>query len=200
MISGLAVAGRIGGALSCGAPAASGRERETIMVNRDGKGRDGRSGKAGDGRAEVKVLARNRRARHDYEILETFEAGLALSGTEVKSARAGRVQLKDSHVEVRNGEAWLIGAHIGAYEAGNRWNHAPERDRKLLLHRREVDKIFGRTLGKGTTAIPLSVYLKGNWIKTEIALAQGKKLYDKREAAKRRILDREAEEAIKGAR
>jgi len=156
--------------------------------------------KADRGRPAVKVLARNRRARHDYDILETFEAGLALTGTEVKSARAGRVQLKDSYVEVRDGEAWLVGAHVSPYEAGNRWNHDPERARKLLLHRREVDKIFGRTMGKGTTAIPLAVLLKGNWIKVEIALAQGKKLYDKREAAKRRILDREAEEAIKGAR
>lgn len=169
------------------------------MANRDGKARDGRGGKSGGRRGEVVVLARNRRARHDYDILETFEAGLELAGTEVKSAREGKVQLKDSHVEVRDGQAWLVGAHIGPYEAANRWNHAPERDRKLLLHRREVDKIFGRTLGKGTTAIPLSIYLKGNWIKAEIALAQGKKLYDKREAAKRRILDREAEEAIKGA-
>jgi SsrA-binding protein len=179
------------------------------MASSDGKRRDGGSrgggerpsGKAAGGRRdEVRVLARNRRARHDYDVLETFEAGLALTGTEVKSARAGRVQLKDSHVEVRDGQAWLVGAHISPYEAANRWNHDPERDRKLLLHRREVDKIFGRTQAKGMTAIPLAVYARGNWIKAEIALAQGKKLYDKREAARRRILDREAEEAVKGAR
>ncbi len=178
------------------------------MASKDGKSRDGgrgggerRAGKpAGGRRDEVRVLARNRRARHDYDVLETFEAGLALTGTEVKSARAGRVQLKDSHVEIRDGEAWLVGAHISPYEAANRWNHDPERDRKLLLHRREVDKLFGRTQAKGMTAIPLAVYARGNWIKAEIALAQGKKLYDKREAAKRRILDREAEEAIKGER
>jgi len=179
------------------------------MASKDGKSRDGggrsggdrRGGKAAGARPdELRVLARNRRARHDYDIVETFEAGLALTGSEVKSARAGRVQLKDSHVEVRDGDAWLIGAHISPYEAANRWNHDPERDRKLLLHRREVDKIFGRTLAKGMTAIPLAVYARGNWIKAEIALAQGKKLYDKREAARRRILDREAEEAVKGAR
>lgn len=162
--------------------------------------RQGKPQGRSEGKPEIRVLARNRRARHDYEILETFEAGLALTGTEVKSARDGRVQLKDSHVVVRDGEAFLVGAHVSPYEQGNRWNHDAERERKLLLHRREIDKIFGRTLGKGTTAIPLSVYLKGNRIKAEIALAQGKKLYDKREAAKRRILDREAEEAIKGAR
>lgn len=165
-----------------------------------GGARNKAGGRDKTGKPELRVLARNRRARHDYEILETFEAGVALAGTEVKSARDGRIQLKDGHVQVRDGEAWLVGVHVSPYEQGNRWNHEAERDRKLLLHRREIDKIFGRTLGKGTTAIPLSVYLKGNRIKVEIALAQGKKLYDKREAAKRRILDREAEEAIKGGR
>jgi SsrA-binding protein len=151
-------------------------------------------------KSDSRVIASNRRVRHDYEILETFEAGMKLSGTEVKSAREGRVQLKDSYVEIRNGEAWLVGAHISPYSHGNRLNHPPERDRKLLLNRRELDRLFGRTLGKGLTVVPLSVYLKGNWIKVEIALAQGKKLYDKREVARRRILDREAEEAVKGAR
>lgn len=159
------------------------------------KNKAGRPG-GGGGR----LLARNRRARHDYDILDTFEAGMVLTGTEVKAAREGKVQLKDSYVEVREGEAYLVGVHIGAYGAGNRWNHEPERDRKLLLARREIDKIYGRTLGQGITTVPLAVYLKGNWIKCEIALAQGKKLYDKREAARRRILDREAEEAIKGPR
>jgi SsrA-binding protein len=146
-----------------------------------------------------RVLASNRRARHEYHVLETFEAGLELTGTEVKAAREGRVQLKDSYVEVRDGQAWLVGVHISPYSHGNRQNHPPERDRRLLLHRREIDRIFGRTMAKGLTAIPLEIYLKGNWIKAELALAQGKKLWDKREAAKKRILDREAEEAIKGA-
>lgn len=143
-----------------------------------------------------RVLASNRRARHDYHVLETFEAGLELTGTEVKSARQGKVQLKDSYVEVRDGQAWLVGAHVSPYSHGNRQNHPPERDRRLLLHRREVDRLLGRTQAKGLTAIPLSLYVKGNWIKLEIALAQGKKLYDKRQAAKQRILDREAEEAV----
>jgi SsrA-binding protein len=146
-----------------------------------------------------RVLASNRRARHEYHVLETFEAGLELTGTEVKAAREGRVQLKDSYVEVRDGQAWLVGVHISPYSHGNRQNHPPERDRRLLMHRREIDRIFGRTMAKGLTAIPLEIYLKGNWIKAELALAQGKKLWDKREAAKKRILDREAEEAIKGA-
>ncbi len=143
-----------------------------------------------------KSLAENRRARHEYTILDTFEAGLQLKGTEVKAARNGKVQLRDSYVEVRNGEAWLVGAHIGPYTHGNRENHQPERPRKLLLQRRELDKILGRTQLKGLTAIPLKVYLKGNWIKVEIALAQGKKLHDKRQAEREKELDREARAAI----
>jgi SsrA-binding protein len=144
-------------------------------------------------------LASNKRARHDYEILETFEAGISLSGTEVKSMRAGKVQLKDSYVEVRDGEAFLVGAHVSPYLQGNRENHDPERSRKLLLHRRELDKIYGRTTIQGLTCIPLRVYLQKNRIKLEIALARGKKLYDKRAAAKRQILDREAEEGMRSA-
>jgi SsrA-binding protein len=144
----------------------------------------------------MRELASNRRARHDYHILETLEAGLRLSGTEVKAARTGKVQLKDSFVEVRNGEAWLVGVHISPYSHGNRENHLPERDRKLLLRKRQIDRLFGRTQLKGQTVIPLSVYLKGNWVKVEIALAQGKKQYDKRETIKERELDREAQAAI----
>jgi SsrA-binding protein len=141
-------------------------------------------------------LAENRRARHEFLILETFEAGLVLTGTEVKAARTGKVQLREAFVEVRNGEAWLIGAHIGAYSHGNRENHEPERPRKLLLNKRELDKLFGRIQLKGQTAVPLKVYLKGNWIKVEIALAQGKKLHDKRQAEKEKELDREAAAAL----
>ena len=107
------------------------------------------------------------------------------------------MQLKDSYVEVRDGQAWLVGAHISPYSHGNRANHEPERDRRVLLHRREIDRIFGRTLMQGQTAVPLSVYLKGNWIKMEVALAKGRKLYDKRQAAKERIADQEAEAAIR---
>lgn len=149
---------------------------------------------------EKRVLARNKRARHDYEILETLDAGLVLKGTEVKSAREGRVQLKDSYVTVTDGEAWLVGAHISPYSHGTHVNHDPERPRKLLLHRREVDKLMGRTTIKGETAVPLSVYLDGNWIKVEVALARGRKLYDKRHEERKKIAQREAEEAIRGRR
>jgi SsrA-binding protein len=149
---------------------------------------------------EPRPLASNKKARHDYHILESFEAGIRLSGTEVKAVRTGKVQLKDSYVEFRNGQAYLVGAHISHYSHGNRENHEPEAVRKLLLKRREIDRLFGRTQLKGLTVVPLSVYLKGNWIKVEIALAQGKKLYDKRETEKTRELDREVEAAVKGGK
>jgi SsrA-binding protein len=142
-------------------------------------------------------LASNRRAHHDYHILETLESGIQLSGTEVKAARSGKVQLKDSYVEFRNGQAFLVGVHISPYSHGNRENHPPEQPRKLLLKRREIERLFGRTQLAGHTVVPLSVYLKGNWIKVELALAQGKKLYDKRQAAKKKEQDREAADAIK---
>jgi len=148
----------------------------------------------------VRSLAQNRRALHDYEILDRVEAGIELTGTEVKSARTGKVQLKDAYVAFDKDQAWLIGAHISAYSHGNRENHLPERPRRLLLKRREIDRLFGRTQLKGLTVIPLAVYLKGNWIKLELGLAQGKKLYDKREAERRRTLDREMEEAVRGER
>ena len=143
-------------------------------------------------------LASNKRARHDYHVLETVEAGIQLAGTEVKSAREGRVQLKDSYVDFKDGQAFLVGAHISPYSHGNRENKEPERVRRLLLKKREIDRLFGRTQLKGLTVVPLTLYLKGNWIKVEIALVQGKKLYDKRESAKTRELDREAEAAVKG--
>jgi len=149
---------------------------------------------------EVRPLASNKRARHEYHILETFEAGIELAGTEVKSVREGRVQLKDSYVEFKDGQAWLVGVHISPYSHGNRENKEPERVRRLLLRKREVERLFGRTQLKGLTVVPLSVYLKGNWIKVEIGLAQGKKLYDKRETEKTRELDREMEAAVKGGK
>lgn len=148
----------------------------------------------------VRPLASNKRARHDYHVLETYEAGIKLSGTEVKAVRSGKVQLKDSYIEFKDGQAFLVGAHISPYSHGNRENHEPEAVRKLLLKKREIDRLFGRTQLKGLTVVPLSVYLKGNWIKVEIALAQGKKLYDKRESEKTRELDREVEAAVKGGR
>ncbi len=154
----------------------------------------------GSDKAAVRRLAANRRARHDYEIKDTFEAGIALLGSEVKSARQGKVQLKDSYVEVRDGEAFLVNAHISPYSHGNRQNHDPERPRKLLLNRREIDRIFGRTAIQGLTCVPLSVYLKGNKIKVEIALARGRKLYDKRQAARRKTMEEEARAAIRDRR
>ena len=145
---------------------------------------------------DKKVLASNRRAHHDYHVLEKLEAGIALTGTEVKSIRLGRIQLKESHIEIRDNEAWLVGAHVSPYSHGNRENHDPERRRKLLLKRRQIDKLFGRTVLKGATIIPLSVYLSGNLIKVEIAVAQGKKRHDKRQAEKEKELDKEARESM----
>ncbi len=147
----------------------------------------------------VRQLASNRRAFHEYHIHERLEAGIALTGTEVKAARAGKVQLKDGFVEFRGGEAYLMSIHISHYSHGNRENHEPERPRKLLLKRREISRFSGRAQAKGHTVVPLKLYLKGNRVKVEIALAQGKKLYDKRQAARERDLDREAREAMKNA-
>ena len=147
-----------------------------------------------------RLLASNRRALHDYHVLEKEEAGIALSGTEVKAIRTGKVQIKDSFVEFRDGQAWLVNAHISPYSHGNRENHLPERERRLLLKKRQIDRFFGRTLAKGLTVVPLSIYLKGNWIKVEVALVQGKKQYDKRQAEREKELDREADAAVKTGR
>lgn len=147
----------------------------------------------------IRQLASNRKARHDYHIHEDLEAGLVLTGTEVKAARSGKVQLKDSHVEFRDGEAFLVGVHISPYSHGNRENHVPDRPRKLLLKRREIERLFGRVQVKGFTVVPLKLYLKGNLVKVSVALVSGKKLYDKRQAEKERELDREAREAVKTA-
>ena len=144
-------------------------------------------------------LASNRKAFHEYHVHERFEAGLALTGTEVKAARSGKVQLKEGFVEFRGDQAFLSGVHISPYSHGNRENHLPDRPRKLLLHRRELNKLLGRSQAKGHTIVPLSMYLKGNRIKVEIALVQGKKLYDKRQAAKEREMKKEAREAMKVA-
>ncbi len=144
-----------------------------------------------------KLIATNRKAYHDYFILQKVEAGMALTGTEVKSLRDGRANLKDSYVNFERGEAYLYGAHISPYSHGNRQNHDPERTRKLLLHRREIDKLLGQVVEKGLTIVPLRLYFKGGRVKAEIAVVRGKKLYDKRETEKRRQLDREAEAAMK---
>jgi SsrA-binding protein len=146
-----------------------------------------------------RILARNRKAHHEYLLSDVIEAGIVLGGTEVKAMRAGKVQLKDGFVEFRDGEAWLTSVHVSHYSHGNRENHEPEQPRKLLLKKREIDRLSGRIQTKGFTVIPLSVYLKGNRIKVEIALARGKKLYDKRQAERERELDREARQAMKTA-
>lgn len=145
----------------------------------------------------MKPLVVNRRARFEYELLERFEAGLALTGSEVKSIRDGRANLQDGHVEFAGGEAFLVGVHISPYPNAGYANHEPDRRRKLLLHRREIRRLAGKVAEKGLTVIPLAVVQAGNWLKVELALARGKKLHDKRETLRRRTLDREAEAAVK---
>ena len=149
---------------------------------------------------EGKVLATNRKARHDYHIVETFEAGIALQGTEVKSLRDGRANLKEAYGAVEGGEVFLVNCHISPYEAGNRFNHDPLRKRKLLLHRQEIRRLIGKVQEKGLTLIPLAFSLKGRRVKVELALARGKKLYDKREDIKRRTSEREIAQALKAVR
>ncbi len=144
-----------------------------------------------------KVLATNRKAYHDYHIDETHEAGVVLTGTEIKSVRAGSINLRDSYAQVRNGEMWLMNAHIAPYEPASRQNVDPYRDRKLLMHRKEIMRLFGRAQEKGLTLIPLQMYLKKNKAKVEIGLARGKKQYDKREAIAKRDSAREIQRAAK---
>jgi len=146
-----------------------------------------------------RVVATNRKAYHDYHILDTLEAGIALVGSEIKSVRAGRVNLRDSFVLFRNGEAWLVNAHIAGYAQASHYDHDPRRDRKLLMHRREIERWRGRVEERGLTVVPLRMYLKNNLAKVEIALAKGKRAYDKREAIARREQDREIRRAIKEA-
>ena len=150
--------------------------------------------------SEDRVVATNRRARHEYEILETLEAGLVLRGTEVKSLRDGQVNFKDSYATVRNGEAWLRGCHISPYSHGTDANHEPERDRKLLLHKREITRIVGKTAEKGLTVVPLKIYFKHGRIKIEIGLARGKKLHDKRATLRERETRREMEKEARAGR
>jgi len=146
--------------------------------------------------AKIKILSDNRHASHNYHLLDRFEAGIALTGTEVKSARDGKIQLKDSFAEVSGNEAWLLNAHISQYSHGNRENHEPTRRRKLLLHREEIDKLLGKTREKGLTLIPTKLYLKNGRIKCELAVAKGKKLHDKRETERAREMEAEARAAI----
>ena len=143
-----------------------------------------------------KILSDNRQASYNYHLFERYEAGLVLSGTEVKAAKGGRVQLKESFAEVVGNEAWLLNAHISEYSHGNRENHEPVRRRKLLLHRREIDKLLGKTREKGLTLVPTRMYLKNGRIKVEIAVGKGKKLHDKRETIRKREMDAEARAAM----
>jgi SsrA-binding protein len=138
----------------------------------------------------IKTVISNRKARFEYEILDRIEAGIVLRGTEVKSVRAGNVSLQESYAEERGGELWLQGCTIQPYEHGNINNHEPTRPRKLLVHRKELDKVVARVAEKGLTLVPLSIYFKGSTLKVEIGIARGKKLYDKRETTKARESDR----------
>src|SRR6202166_3926376 len=140
----------------------------------------------------------NRNASHNYFLLEKFEAGVVLTGTEVKSVRGGLANLKDSYGLVKDDAVWLLNAHIGPYEHGNIFNHAPLRTRKLLMHREEIRKLIGKTQQKGLTLIPTRMYFKNGRVKVELALAKGKQLWDKRETERRRTADKEARDAIRG--
>ncbi len=146
---------------------------------------------------EEKVLAANRAAFHEYHISDKYEAGIALTGTEVKSVMGGRVQLKESYVAVRDGEVWLFNAHISPYSHGNRENHEPLRTRKLLLHKREIDRLDDAAAKQGMTLVATRAYLKNGRIKIEVGVARGKKLYDKRETEMRRTVERETRAQLK---
>jgi SsrA-binding protein len=150
--------------------------------------------------ALIKILSDNRQAGHNYHLFEKYEAGIALSGTEVKAAKTGKVQLKDAYADIVGNEAWLINAHISQYSHGNRENHEPVRRRKLLLHRAEIDKLLGKAKEKGLTLIPTKLYLKNGKIKCELAIGRGKKLHDKREAERTREQNEEARNAIRQQR
>jgi SsrA-binding protein len=146
------------------------------------------------------TVALNRRARHDYAIEETLEAGIVLTGTEIKSIRAGRANLAEAYARIEHGEAWLIGAHIAPYEQGNRYNHEPTRTRKLLLHRDQIAELIGKTQAKGYTLIPLRLYIRDGLAKLELGIGRGKKAHDKRRAIAERDMRRELERQTKDAR
>jgi len=146
---------------------------------------------------EINIISTNRKAFHEYHILETFEAGIQLVGSEVKSIREGNVSLKESYVLIRKGEAWIKGAHIAAYSHTGFEGHDPVHDRKLLLHKREILRIESKLAEKGLTAIPTKIYFKGGFIKVEIGLAKGKKLHDKRDTKKKRDVERDIQRALR---
>lgn len=144
-----------------------------------------------------KVISQNRKARHDYFVDETYEAGIVLTGTEVKSVRQARVNLRDSYAQVDGGELILYNMHISPYDQGNRFNHDPLRRRKLLMHRREINRLIGKVKERGYTLVPLKIYLKGGLVKVELALAKGKRMYDKRQVLREKESMREAERVLK---
>jgi len=150
--------------------------------------------------AGQKLIAENRKARHDYHLLDRYEAGLVLTGTEVKSLRDGRAHLRQAYATVRDGEAWLVGAHIAEYGHGNVANHDPDRDRKLLLHQREIASLIGKTQEKGLTLVPTRLYFKDGRAKVELALARGKEQRDKRRDVAKRDAERQIERALKSRR
>jgi SsrA-binding protein len=147
-----------------------------------------------------KLIAQNRKARHNYDIEDTYEAGIVLTGTEVKSLRAGRASLVDGYAEVRDGEVWLRNVHIPEYDQGSWTNHEPRRSRKLLMRRDEISRLIGKTRERGLTLVPLSLYFKDGYAKVEIALAKGKRTHDKRQALAEKQAKREAERAMARAR
>ncbi len=146
---------------------------------------------------EVKQVATNRKALYEYFIEDRFEAGIALTGTEIKSVRAGRVNLRDGFVLIRNGEAWLVNVHISPYDFGNRENHEPRRERRLLLHKQEIRKMLGKVSERGWTVVPLNIHLVKGRAKVEVALVRGKRLYDRKDAVAERDADRELRRQIK---
>ena len=159
------------------------------------KSKTNKTNNKGDG---YRVVSDNRQARYLYEILETYEAGIQLVGTEVKSIKAGKVNLQDGYALIKNGEAWLLNAHISPYNAsGQYFNHEPRRNRKLLLHRQELRKLIGKVEQQGLTLVPLKMYLKRGWVKVSLALAKGKKVHDKRETIKQRQDQRDMRRAMK---
>jgi SsrA-binding protein len=147
-----------------------------------------------------KLIVDNRRARHDYQLLERVEAGIVLSGTEVKSLREGRARLAQAYAEVRDGELWLVGSHISVYDQGNRANHEPDRDRKLLVHRKELDSLYGKVRERGLTLVPTRLYWKDGKAKVELAVARGKERVDKRRDLAERDAKRQIERALKARR
>lgn len=145
----------------------------------------------------IRTVAQNKKAFHDYFVEDKYEAGIALSGTEIKSIRAGGVNLKDSYCQIKNGEIWAVGMHISPYEHGTIFNREPLRDRKLLMHKKEILKLEGQTTQKGLTLVPLSLYFSGQQIKVEVGLCRGKKMYDKRDSIAKAESDREIERRLK---